>query len=137
MSCHTIKYQIIPYYTKYHKIWNSYNSASFQVRSSKFCMVVYLDNTHILYHTIPYQTIPNYTKYYQIWNSYNFASFQVRSSKFYMAIDLDNTHILYHIILYCTIPNYTLLYQTIPNTSKFEIAITWPVFKLRVPNLAW
>ena len=35
-------------FDKYQQIWKSYNSASLKVRSSNFCMVVNLDNTHIL-----------------------------------------------------------------------------------------
>ena len=46
---------------------NSYNFAIYQARTSRFCVVVDLDNTHGLYHAIPYhtiayQTIPNRTK---------------------------------------------------------------------------
>ena len=46
----TILYHTIPYYTKYHQILNSNNLAVFKVRSSKFCMVVDLDNTYRIYH---------------------------------------------------------------------------------------
>ena len=113
---------------------NSYNSAIFQVRSSKFCMVVGLYNTLVVYHTILYQIIPYYTKYHQTCNSNNSAIFQVRSSKFCMVVGLYNTHILYHTILYHTIPNYTLLYQ-IP--SNLLVGRLWPFFKLGAPNFAW
>ena len=59
---HTILYQIIPYYTKYHQTCNSNNWAIFQVRSSKFCIVVSLDHSYtVLYipiHSYTFQYIP-------------------------------------------------------------------------------
>ena len=45
---------------------NSYNFAIYQARTSRFWVVVDLDNTHGPYHTIPNHTIPDHTKSYQI-----------------------------------------------------------------------
>ena len=42
-----------------------------------------------------------------------------------MVVNLDNTHILYNTIPYNT------------NTTKLEIAITKPFFKLEAPKFAW
>ena len=51
-----------------------------------------------------------------------------------MVVDLDNAHRLYHIKQHHNIPIYTIQYR---NTTKFETAITQPIFKLGAPKFAY
>ena len=65
MQNQTIANQTISNQTKYY--YNGHNLVIFESRRLKFCMVVHLENTQILYHEklnemIPNQTKPNHTK---------------------------------------------------------------------------
>ena len=79
---------------------NSYNLAIYQARTSRFWVVVDLDNTHGLYHAIPYhtiayQTIPNRTK--------GISALGVGRD---LGVSREHQTISYHTIPYCTKPNH-------------------------------
>ena len=116
MPCHTIPYHKIPSHTIYQILQTVIIQSFFkldQARSSKFCMIVDLDNTNKLYQAIPYHTtiyqvIPN------ISNCHKSVIFQTKYLKFSVVVDSNRP---YHDILY-----HTLKYQIIPNTKYFKLS---------------
>ena len=131
-------YHTIPTYTllyQYHHIWVITITLSFfPARSSKFCTVIDLDNTHRLYHVMPYHKIPNYTLLYQI--SPNLK--QQHFSRLELQILHGNRSRQYPQTIPChTMSYHTILYLIIPNIPKFKIAITQTFFELGVQHSAW
>ena len=94
----------------------------FKTKSSKFWMVVDLDNTHRLYHTKPNTTINKIVANQQFLQlgPPNCAWQQIE------LISRDHTTLCH-----------TILYHTKPNTTINIIVVNQTFFKLGAPNFTW